>query len=200
MALKLSLSTTAQHKIARKVFPRMKLFYNTRHPLKSMVSYKHIFQSPAVGILIKYQGTDYFCYTYPFDHESKECETLRRRLIRDRHSISTVSSYAYSYGASVDYYLRHKDLYLHCVLYENLIDDPEGETTRLFDALGISRDLVPRALTAMRRHSQQEFFGDRDDGKNGLTAQDMRDIEQAFKDMKLPFTLDTPVEEFKALF
>ncbi len=32
----------------------------------------------------------------------------------------------------------------HCVLYEALLADPEGETGRMFDALDIPREFIAR--------------------------------------------------------
>ena len=43
---------------------------------------------------------------------------------------------------------RFSIFFSHWVLYESLLADPEEETTRLFDKLGISRDFVHRLVQA----------------------------------------------------
>ncbi len=205
MVIKLTLFTSAQQEIIKKVFPCMKLFYNARHPKKSMISYCHTILAPVQGNMLTHQFHEYWTDSLPIDYKNEKLMALKRRLMKNREPRVETAAFArdcgYMYGATVDYYVNNKGLYLRCVLYENLMEDPEAETSKLFELLGLSQDLVPLALTALQKHSQGHIFGDpkEDDGRRKFGPKEFDEINAAFKDMDLPIHTEMPLEEFKAL-
>ncbi len=202
MAFKGAGQMTSLHSVIAKVFPCMKIFFNSRHPKKTMISYIHTMQSPEMEAMMHYQYHDLFMPSLPFDYDSPELQELQTKLIRETRIISIPKSFAYSYGATVDFYLRHKDIYKCCILYEDLVADTESETRRLFMALDLSEDLVPYAMEAMKTHSQGNFFGDpnKDKRKKELNDKDFEEINEAFRDIKVPLDTNMSVEAFKELF
>ncbi len=80
------------------------------------------------------------------------------------------------FAGCVDYYLRHKHLFLYDVVYEDLLADPEGETGRFFSAIGVPKSLVGRALTAMQVHSQGGMF--EIEKYKVMTEKDFRDTDE----------------------
>ncbi len=203
--LKLTLYLGPQQEIMREVFPCMKLFYNLRHPKRSFMSYIHTLLSPVHTPFMRHMYDEVWYDSYPYDYRSPRLQALLTKIKTEGRGKPLMERFAsdcaYLYGGCVEWYLRHKDIYLRCVLYEDLVGDPEEETTRLFDALEIPRYLVPVALTALRGHSQGMLFGDPKVVKRReWTEKDYKDMDRAFEDMGLPLRVDMPMDEFKALF
>jgi len=66
----------------------------------------------------------------------------------------------------------------------------------LFELLKISQDLVPIALTAMKRHSQNDIMYDPTKAEN-ITEQELRDADVVFDWLGLPFNTMVTMEDFK---
>ncbi|CAF3954868.1 unnamed protein product, partial [Rotaria sp. Silwood1] len=86
----------------------------------------------------------------------------------------------------------------HCyalpeVTYENLVSKPEGTLSAVFDVCGISKLLIPEAVTALNRDSQAGTMLSRDkmaQVKNlELTALDRKKLNELVKKMELPESL-----------
>ncbi len=152
--------------------------------------------------MLQYQYRDLFMPSLPFDYDNVELQELQSRLIRESHIITVAKSCAYSYGSKVGFYLKHKELYKCCILYEDLISDTESVIRRLFEALDLSEDLVGYALEAMKTHSQGNFFGDpkKDKRKKELNDKDFEEINEAFREIHVPLNTNMSLESFKELF
>ena len=104
---------------------------------------------------------------------------------------------AFMVAGTVDCFLRYKDLFLDCVLYDDLMQDPEGVTKRFFARIGIDTNLVSLALTALQKHSQNNMFT-KDDctviSKEGWIAAD-----RALERMGSPLRVNMPMEDLQKL-
>ncbi len=202
MVIKPTEMMTPMHSVIAKVFPKMKMIFNTRHPRQSMISYLHTAQSEKVKPMFKYQYHGFYNACLPFDYESEELQELRSKLVRESRVTSIIKSFAYKYGGVLDFYFKHKDLCCCYVLFEDLLADPEGEIKRLFQALDLPEALVPLSLKALKTHSQDKFFGDplKDKREKEFNDHDLEEINEAFYDLKLPLDVNMSVEKYKKLF
>jgi len=99
-------------------------------------------------------------------------------------------------GGMYSFYLKTKNQYLTCILFDSLTKKPEETVAKLFATLGISIDLVPIALTALERHSQNDMLYDPLKAKN-LTQEDIKDADMIFKWLKLPFSMNVSMGDFR---
>ncbi len=125
------------HTLIADHFPKMKMIFNTRHPKKSLNSWMYVFKAEVNKCMMDYQYHDFWLSGIPFDYDSEELQDLQAKLMRESRVTSLNRSFAYCYAGALDFYLRHKGLYRHCVLYEDLVEDPKEEAGRLFSALGL---------------------------------------------------------------
>ncbi len=203
MVIKLTAGITPIHSILHREFPHLKQFFNARHPLPSAKSHLHVIFSPFFRAIVDHQWKDTWAPILPFDYESEKLRELkRRRMSEDLPPMKTIArDCAYVYGGALDFYLRHRDVYECCVLFEDLMEDLEGETRRLFGALGIPGDQVPAALTAVEEHSQGHIFGDPKRATHYEWKEEYSiDTDLAFEEIGVPVRTDMTAEEFKALF
>ncbi len=188
----------------REVFPCMKLFFNARHPRASMKSYCHTLLSPAMGSMLTHQFHDCWPDSLAFDYRNAKLQAVKREAMRDKSPRVDMATFARDcalmYGGAVDFYLGHRHLYLRCVLYENLVGDPEAEVSELFDILGLPSEHIPEALACLESHSQGFIFGDpKKEKRREFGPAEFREVDKAFEDIGLPLSTDMTVEEFKAL-
>ncbi len=97
------------------------------------------------SLFLKYEEKDMWYDGLSFDYRLDHLQQYRRELKsggEGRH-LTMVQDCALEYAGSVDYYLRHKHLFKYCVHYEDILANPEEETGRMFDAIGVPKDLVP---------------------------------------------------------
>ncbi len=204
MVMKLSIYLNAAVGILGQVFPKMKLIYSTRSPNATMPSYFCNMQSPLFSLSLKHkqwQEANFQCTC--FDYDDEHLQKLRLKLYEENKDLAVPnypSDMGYLYAAAVLVYLKYKKLYKRCILYEDLVSDPVGETTKMFEALGVPTEHVSRALTAMERHSQNHVFGDPNVIKyKKLTKEQLDEVRKAFKDMRTPFDLEISVDDYRQL-
>ena len=65
------------------------------------------------------------------------------------------------YYFQILYYQRHKEIYKHTILFEDVIQDPKKEIKRIFDLMKISHEHLPGALESLKEDSQRGTFGPR---------------------------------------
>ena len=73
-------------------------------------------------------------------------------------------------------YQRHKDIYQHAILFEDVIADPEREIKKIFDLMDIGHEHVPGALESLKEDSQRGTFGPRGKRPKGWTLHDVHRI------------------------
>ena len=50
----------------------------------------------------------------------------------------------------MDLYLKNKEQYSACIIYEDLVDDPESTISRFFNILQMDTKHLPSALDALK--------------------------------------------------
>ena len=94
--------------------------------------------------------------------------------------------------------MRHREDYDMIVLYEDILQDPEGVCKELLEVCKISPEYVPRAMEAFKTDSQSGTFGRRGDKpKASRSALDQAD--KVFAECGLPIKSDMEVDEFRRL-
>ena len=94
--------------------------------------------------------------------------------------------------------MRHRGDYDMIVLYEDILEDPEGVCKELLEVCNIPPKYVPRAMEAFKTDSQSGTFGRRGDKpKASRSALDQAD--KVFAECGLPIRSDMEVEEFRRL-
>jgi len=67
-----------------------------------------------------------------------------------------------------------------------------------FGKLGISQDMLPLALTALERHSQNNLLYDPRKAKS-ILPDELEDADHIFKWLKLPFDTNVSIDKFKEI-
>ncbi len=110
--------------------------------------------------------------------------------------VSNGESLAISHGAVMANFLLDKKIYTHAITYEEMMEDIQGSTMTLFDKLGIDASLVPQAITALNKHSQNNLFGSNNDNPDDLiTKTDWEIADEIFKDLRVPLSTSMTNEE-----
>ena len=107
---------------------------------------------------------------------------------------------ALSYGLSLIIYVQNKVSFDEIIIYDDLLQDPEGRTKVMFERLGVNTDLVRIALTALSKDSQMKFFGKTDGRKTSdLNAHQWARIDAMLEAIEVPITHNTTLDEFREL-
>lgn len=199
LVVKLPMMNMPQFNRLHNTFPRAKFFLSTRHPKASMISYCKFFQAGIFGLFEKYQKPDFWNANLPFDRDDRYYNDLAKEL--KLFPVSAEEDFVTYYAGPIVLYLKTKDMFSHCIIYEEMLKDPEGETTKLFEALKVDQSLVPLALTALERHSQNKIFGDtsKDSYAKIIDKSGFDRCDIMFDRMQLPIRIGMSLEAFSNL-
>jgi len=73
------------------------------------------------------------------------------------------------------------------------------EIGQIFAEIGISQDLVAKALTALQKHSQNDILYD-PKRVTSIPQDSLQKANSIFEWTRLPFDCDTPMDEFKRIY
>ncbi len=182
------------------LFPDFRLVFNTRHPRPSLVStFKVVrdlrrFLYVRSGLHLRELVHNFFPLPYTDEYCAK-LESVVGILLRYNQE----ELLAFTHGAVLLTYTEARSIYSHVVLYENLVEDPEGEARRLFGALGVPEDHVPSALEALKQDSQKSTLVKTQE-KLVIPDETWSRLSRVLGDLKLGVSYEMSVEEFKAIF
>ena len=89
-----------------------------------------------------------------------------------------------------------REKYHHVAIYEEMTQNFEEETLKLFDNLDIPVEFVPKALTALNKHSQNKYFGGSELNKEELISEtDWQKADDIFEELKVPIRIGMSVNE-----
>lgn len=152
--LKLPLMCSAMMKPIQDIFgSKIKIILSTRHPKPSMISFAKVFQMTDIGKIQKFWLTS---LGLPYTQAYKSIlQQLRSRM--DSLSVGEIT--ALGYGSVIACYKENPEVYKHVVIYESMLSNLEEETKKLFQVLQLPNECIAVALTALQKHSQNNFFG-----------------------------------------
>ncbi len=166
--LKLSRRNARQFVVIAQLFPKFHLIVNTRHPVPSLESIGRTTGKATSGSLWDRLGINWrenIRKKWLFPYDGKYDYILERLNLNPWWpSISFEEQNILMHCLVVASYFDHRDLYDRAILYENLVRDPEGEMRGLFDCMEIPHEHLESSLEAMKRDSQNGFFGARRQG------------------------------------
>ena len=97
-------------------------------------------------------------------------------------------------------HLTKKGIYSSINTYEEMINDKELATTKLFAALDIPTKFVPDALTAFEKNSQNNLFQLTSQSKGELfPVDDWLKVDKIFESFQLPLKTDLNFSEFSLI-
>ncbi len=198
---KLMLKHAHQMTDTGELFPQMKFFFNTRHPVPTLKSgligghgrihktlYVRLgivwFEQLALGFNISYNPK--------YDHATKDIGGLIPKIKPEEFGVL-------SYSMSVLSYFENKSMFGRAILYENLSKDPKGELEHMFDKVGLSREHIPAALEAMKKDSKSgaDFVRGKD---IELNPELLDTFDGYMRKLDLPIRHAMSEQEFQAVF
>ena len=145
---------------------------------------------------IRYETTLWKETVYLHSHFPKLAKWLfgykRHKYTTEKVKPETLLELAFVYfAAPYAFFLRNRHCYaLPEVTYENLISKPEETIGAVFDVCGISKSLIPEALTALTRDSQVGTVVSRDKMARfksfELSKLDRKRLNEIARKMELP--------------
>lgn len=104
------------------------------------------------------------------------------------------------FASSLMCYARNRSLFSHVVIYEDLLENPQEETGKLFAKLSLSHRHIANVLTAFKHDSQKNFFKKQPIAQGPIfTTQQWKRVENVFKQLKVPVSYSMTLNEFRAL-
>ncbi len=185
-----------------KLFPQFIYFFNTRHPIPSLKSLKHVVLSSPMdlsmllGLRWREMANMKFTISYysKYDHLSKRYNKWIPYRAETFFGLFT-------YSMTILAYFDNKNLFNRTILYENLTREPEEELKKVFNIFGVSLDHIPVALDALKKDSQNGIWGQRGGGHSYvLDPRYLSTFDEYMKEMDLPIRHGMTEEEFKELF
>ncbi len=186
-----------------KMFPEIKLIFNTRHPLPSLKSMKQLIDTTLDSLYYKlgYQWREFvpmanhMSYDGKYDYMAKKYNWWRQNVSNEELGILV---YAWSLTA----YFENPTIYDRIVLYENFTSNTEEEILQLFDILDIEHKHLPLGLEALKKDSQNGTFGARGKGRSFVLEPELLETLDCYmEEMKIPKIRHEMSEcEFKSIF
>ena len=102
---------------------------------------------------------------------------------------------ALMYGANILDFLKHRNIYIHTLLYEDLISNTKEELEKLFTRLDISTHLVSYAQEAMKYDSQGGIFSGKNEGIFG--NDDWKHCNAILQEYGLSLTTNMSVKDLR---
>ncbi len=198
IVLKMAPTASAQVEMIKEMFPRFNVIFNTRHPRPSLNSILKVLYAvnrsffARSGIMWHYLA---YLLTRPYKEEYRPILDGLNKWVKP---MSYKEAMAYIYASSFACFLEAKHIYRHVVLYEDLVENPEAEVGRLFEAMGVPHDMWSEAMGALQTDSQNRKFGDRGETVR-LGARNWRRVEEILSLFRTGLTRDMAMEDFRRL-
>ena len=106
------------------------------------------------------------------------------------------------YAGGVACFNQYRNIYKQVILYEDLVQDPMGQMTQMFELFDLPVDEVEATLKGLQKHSQNELF-DKKATKTTEVYQEVMDskvYDEIFQVFKLPISMNMSLDKYKAFF
>lgn len=192
---------TSQFPLMKKVCPGIKPVFITRHPKPSVVSFYKMATGPVFVESLKAELPKLMqqLTPLPYHDPTGSFEAFRVNTLNKCGLHNLEQFCAMACGVALLCYGQDKPHYVDTIVYEDLIKDPEERTSALFKKLDLPLELVPLALTALDKDSQQKFFGNTDGREHSVFTEQMwTKVEAIFEELKIPLSHKMSLEAFTA--
>lgn len=199
--IKGTLLCSPQVELVKKISPRIKQVFSTRHPRPSVVSFYRLLSHPMHDLLTsRWYWDDFWTGRMPLPYNQDKYKDVKEDFLNPKFIKKVIEASSCAYASCLACCLDNKHSYARIVVYEDIVGDPAKETSRLFQSLGIPNGLVKNTLSAFQSHSQKHFFG-KTDGRatEYVTQQQWRKVDEVFNMVHLPFGTDVDQETFSNL-
>ncbi len=194
--IKMTTVTSPQFEIIHGLFPKINLFFNTRHPKPSISSLMKVLRSINDSLYAKsglYWQQIVFELTYP--HRYKY-DYISRGMGKFWKPMSYEESFVHVYVSAFACYLETKDIFKHVVLFGDLVGSPGVEVEKLFNAMDVPLLHKNKAMSAFERDSQSGKFGHL--GEKMTVSETMWEkVQNIFDQYYTGLGRDMTMEEFK---
>merc|ERR1719507_2790427 len=96
-------------------------------------------------------------------------------------------------------FIYHKHLYVHSVVYEDMMKTTNEVLTEMYNKLDIPTELVSKAMEALKVHSQRGVFTNnvlvKSKGGKIFTDSDWEICDSLFEDLGLPIKQNMSIED-----
>ena len=92
-------------------------------------------------------------------------------------------------------YIENRDKVDYLLIYDDWMENVQAETEKMFEILGIPKEQIPIAMTALNKDSQNNFFDKR---KTALSPEQRLEINKLYKMLDIPLKYEMTIDEFKA--
>ena len=96
-------------------------------------------------------------------------------------------------------YLQTSSYFDFVIVYEDLLDNPQDETEKLFRKFGIPQRHIANVLTALNKDSQMNFFQNSGQKSKVFSPEQWQKIENVFRQLKVPISYSMTLNEFRAV-
>ena len=202
--MKLNCFNSAQFGILRVLFPKAVLFFNTRQLAPSSRSLKKVMSNSFVNMICTRWGFQWrhLIPQMPVPYDSPKIEEVYTQYEAQFFpKVTWVEHCALMSALVAACYEREPKVYNDIIFYEDLMENPEATMDRIFGIMGMNKEHIDKALSALNRDSQNRILCPRGEQEGvQLTEKDKDDINRMFKRFNVPLTCEMSLEEFKEFF
>ena len=201
--IKLNMSATPVLTYLKRAYPKIQLLFNTRHPLPSLKSYGKLWNflpvSGTIKLLLNVEGLLWDKYPIHVDDVVwwERYRKLKKEGCTFDQQIALRRFFFFNYWCVMEQYTKNKELYEKVILFEDLCDRPAEVLEDIFSAIDISSVHIPAALDALKKDSQNGFFGKRGTYRKEDVSTVIDSLDKQFKDLGIPISMTMSFEDFR---
>lgn len=181
------------------LFPNFVFFFNTRHPVPSLKSLKKVIgpvkKDLYTMLSIRWREEAKMKFALSYNSSNPMASGYSKWIQNVDDDVWGIIMYCMTSLA----YFESKDMFRKVVLYERLVEDPQGELQEMFDILDISYKHVPMALEALKKDSQNGTWGARGGGLS-LDPEFLLTFNNYMDKLGLPVRHETSEKEYMTIF
>ncbi len=196
--LKLPPFCSPQMQIVAKQFPRIKIVFNTRHPMASIKSWMKLTSSYQLKPLLWNSLMEML--PVPYD-DPEFSDFLHKRWTWLQGDVTEEEHYFWGFAFCFRSYLQHRKDYCLAILYEDIVQHPEEAMRKLFAVLAIPEEHIPLTLEGLKHDSQNQTFGKRGNNERFTPKEKTKiKIDAALKELKVPLSIDMSMDALRNIF
>ena len=208
IVLKVSVTLGQLVPYIKKALPNIKCVMMTRHVKVSIESFEKMLRGwgPALSNekhIVK--ANNILLNWCPFPYADKRAMALKQKFIEMNKELTlpVLQVRLLMVGSSLMNFIYHKDLYIHSVVYEDMMKTTHEVLEEMYKKLEIPTELVPKAMEALKVHSQRGVFTNnvmvKTKGTTIFSESDWELCDPLFEELGLPIRKDMSIQEIRDL-
>ena len=208
VVLKVSVTLGQLVPYIKKAVPRIKCIMMTRHVKISIESFEKMLRGwgPALtNVKHIVRANDLILNWCPFPYADDKAMAIKKKyvLLNKQSSLPILKVRLIMYGASLINFLHHKNLYIHSIVFEDMMKNTKDELEKMYKKLDIPTELVDKAMEALKVHSQRGVFTSnvlvKSKNKTIFSESDWESCDSVFEELKLPIKKDMSIDDLRDL-